>query len=60
MEIMIRDSRAVCTNCSGLLRVAVPFQIYVCHDCKKRYKAVKEGYTDSSVVVKEIGYTKRH
>lgn len=55
MEIIVRDSKAVCPNCSGLLREAVPFQIYVCHDCKKRYKAVEDGYTDSSVVVKEMG-----
>ena len=55
MEIIVRDSRALCPNCSGLLRAAVPFQIYVCHDCKKRYTAVEDGYTDSSVVLKEIG-----
>ena len=54
MEIIVRDSRAVCPNCSGLLRVAVPYQIYVCYDCKRRYAAVEDGYTDSSVVVKEI------
>ena len=58
MEIIVRDSRAVCPNCSGLLRAAVPFQIYVYHDYKKIYTSVEEIYTDSSVLVKEIGYTK--
>ena len=58
MEIIVRDSRAVCPNCSGLLRAAVPFQMYECHDCKKRYAADENGYTDSSVVVKEIGGAK--
>ena len=54
MEIIVRDSRAVCPNCSGLLRAAVPYQIYVCNDCKRRFRAVEEGCTDSSVIVKEV------
>ena len=52
-EIIIRDSRAICPKCSGLITPGVPYVWYKCRDCHTYYETVENGYNEYGVVVKE-------
>lgn len=52
-EIIIRDSRAVCPKCSGLVTTIVPHVVYKCIDCNTIYEPLEKGYCEEGVVVKE-------
>lgn len=49
MIIFVRDNRAVCPSCSGLM--AGRQNVYTCIDCRQEYVGVAEGRTEGEVIV---------
>lgn len=52
-EVIIRDSRGSCPKCSGMFATMAGNSVYRCIDCKTVFEAVKKGYAEHGVVVRE-------
>lgn len=52
-EVIIRDSRASCPKCSGMLGTVIGNSIYKCIDCKTVFEAVEKGYAEHGVILTE-------
>lgn len=53
MKLFVRDNRAVCPECSGLITARQNY--YLCNDCKSVYVGIEDGRTEGEVVVKKAG-----
>lgn len=56
MILYVRDNRAVCPSCSGLITARQNF--YFCSDCKSSYIGIREGRTEGEVIVEATGKKK--
>lgn len=54
--IFVRDNRAVCPSCSGLL--ITKQNSYTCIDCGQAYIGIGEGRTEGEVIVEAAGKKK--
>ena len=54
VELFVRDTRAVCPKCSGMVMQIKPFVHYRCMDCKTFFVAMDHGYTENGVIVTEV------
>ena len=52
MKIFVRDNRAVCPCCSGLITARQNY--YFCNDCQSTYIGVENGRTEGEVFVNEV------
>lgn len=57
MKINVRDNRAVCPICSGLIIARQNY--YFCVDCKSVYIGIDQGYTEDEVIVEPVWGEKR-
>lgn len=59
MILFVRDNRAVCPSCSGLM--VARQNRYTCIDCRQAYIGIAAGRIEGEVIVEEIGgsYAKR-
>ena len=53
MILFVRDNRAVCPSCSGLISAKQNY--YFCIDCGHAYIGTGEGRTEGEVIVEDIG-----
>lgn len=53
MTILVRDNKAVCPSCSGLISAKQNY--YFCIDCGQAYIGTGEGQTEGEVIVEDIG-----
>lgn len=53
MKLFVRDNRAVCPACSGLITARQNY--YFCNDCKSVYVGIEEGRTEGEVIVEKNG-----
>lgn len=51
MKLFVRDNRAVCPDCSGLITARQNY--YFCNDCRAEYIGIEDGRTDGEVIVNE-------
>lgn len=49
MKLFVRDNRAVCPSCSGLITTRQNF--YFCNDCRAAYIGKGEGRTEGEVII---------
>lgn len=52
MKIYVRDNRAVCPVCSGLITASQNF--YFCNDCDFACIDIEDGKTDGEVIIEQI------
>lgn len=52
MKLFVRDNRAVCPACSGL--ITARYNYYLCNDCKSVYVGIEDGRTEGEVIVSEV------
>lgn len=57
MKLFVRDNRAICTCCSGL--VTAKKNYYFCTDCGAVFIGVEDGDIEGEVIVAPARMTKR-
>lgn len=52
MKLFVRDNRAICPVCSGLITVNKEY--YTCIDCGVTYIGIDEGQVECEVIVEKV------
>jgi hypothetical protein len=52
VELIVKDKKAVCQICSGVVHELIINTLYRCYDCKMLYKVTDAGYTEAALKVK--------
>lgn len=58
MKLFVRDNRAVCPACSGLITARQNY--YFCNDCEAVYIGIEDGRTEGEVIVEEVETRKNY
>lgn len=53
MKLYVRDNRAICPVCSGLITARQNY--YFCNDCNFTCTGIEDGEIDGEVIVESIG-----
>ena len=56
MKLFVRDNKAVCPSCSGLITARQNF--YFCSDCGSAYIGIEHGRIEGEVIVEAVGKKK--
>lgn len=52
MKLYVRDNRAICPSCSGLVTARQNY--YSCVDCKATYIGVEDGLIEGEVIIERV------
>lgn len=58
MKLYVRDNRAVCPFCSGMISAKQNY--YFCVDCGSVFIGIEEGQIEGEVIIEQEMMTKRH
>lgn len=53
MILYVRDNRAMCPSCSGLITARQNY--YICLDCRSAFIGIDHGRVEGEVIVKTVG-----
>lgn len=57
MKLFVRDNRAVCPHCSGLITARQNY--YFCFDCGSIFIGIEDGNTEGEVIIEPVMMAKR-
>jgi uncharacterized Zn finger protein len=54
MELIIKDKKAQCPICSGIVHELIINTLYRCYDCRMLYQVKNRGYAEGSLEVETV------